>query len=107
LSSEGLASPFGRRHVVFRYSSPYHLVPTLTAQENVCLALDCAERRETTPRGGGGRWARLAFRIAPRLPKQASGGENHRVAIARLARRLALVSLATTDGAPHSEKAEG
>jgi putative ABC transport system ATP-binding protein len=65
----------------------FHLLPTLTAVENVELALDLGGRRT-----GSRRRRRLAQdalarvgldRLGSRLPAQLSGGEQQRVAIAR------------------------
>ena len=73
-----------RDHVGFVFQS-YHLFPTLTASENVQLALDV--------RGQGGRDARIracealaGVGLAHKLlsyPSELSGGEQQRVAIAR------------------------
>ncbi len=70
------------RHVGFVFQS-FHLVPALTAHENVMLPLELAGRSD----------ARAAARavleqvgLGPRLghyPRQLSGGEQQRVAIAR------------------------
>ena len=70
------------QHVGFVFQS-FHLIPSLTALENVMLPLELAGRRD----------ARAAARavlgdvgLAPRLghyPRQLSGGEQQRVAIAR------------------------
>jgi putative ABC transport system ATP-binding protein len=73
-----------RRHIGFVFQS-YHLFPTMTATENVQLALDV--------RGEGGAKARakaqdvlarvgLAHKAAA-FPQELSGGEQQRVAIAR------------------------
>jgi putative ABC transport system ATP-binding protein len=81
LDEDGRAAARGR-HVGFVFQS-FHLVPSLTALENVMLPLELAGRRD----------ARAAARdvldkvgLGSRLghyPKQLSGGEQQRVAIAR------------------------
>ena len=82
LSSEGLAD-LRRKHVGFVFQS-YNLVPTLTAQENVMLALEL----RGTP-GDGPALAAEALRQvglshrASAYPSKLSGGEKQRVAIAR------------------------
>lgn len=73
-----------RDHIGFVFQS-FHLFPTLTATENVCLALDV--------RGESGRKARIRAREvltrvglrykAGAFPHDLSGGEQQRVAIAR------------------------
>ena len=73
-----------RKYIGFIFQS-YHLFPTLTAAENVQLALDV--------RGIGGAWAQSKSRdllkqlgLSGRLnayPRELSGGEQQRVAIAR------------------------
>jgi putative ABC transport system ATP-binding protein len=73
-----------RQHIGFVFQS-YHLFPTLTAGENVRLALDVrgergrtarAKSREVLARVG------LAHKVDA-LPRELSGGEQQRVAIAR------------------------
>ncbi len=81
LDEDGRAAARGR-HVGFVFQS-FHLVPSLTAHENVMLPLELAGRAD----------ARVAARavlqqvgLGPRLghyPRQLSGGEQQRVAIAR------------------------
>jgi len=73
-----------REHVGFVFQS-YHLFPTLTAAENVQLALDVRGDRDRTAReracaalGQVG----LAYKIRS-YPRELSGGEQQRVAIAR------------------------
>ena len=82
-SAEQLAS-IRRRHIGFVFQS-FHLFPTLTAEENVRLALDVrgeqrrrakAKSRQVLERVGLGPKA-AAF------PRDLSGGEQQRVAIAR------------------------
>jgi putative ABC transport system ATP-binding protein len=81
LDEDGRAAIRGR-HVGFVFQS-FHLIPSLTAMENVMLPLELANRRDAQPA------AALALRqvgLTPRLahyPKQLSGGEQQRVAIAR------------------------
>lgn len=85
--SENALARWRGRHIgiVFQF---FQLIPTLTALENVLLALEL---------GGGGRFKRREWReramaclqmasvqdLARRLPSELSGGEQQRVAIAR------------------------
>jgi putative ABC transport system ATP-binding protein len=70
------------RHVGFVFQS-FHLIPSLTALENVMLPLELAGRADARAT------ARVVLQqvgLGPRLghyPKQLSGGEQQRVAIAR------------------------
>ena len=87
-STEGLGAEklaqLRREHVGFIFQS-YHLFPTLTALDNVRLALDLRGQR----RGRAKRKARDALEqvgLGHKLrsyPRQLSGGEQQRVAIAR------------------------
>ena len=81
LSEDGRARLRGRR-VGFVFQS-FHLVPSLTALENVMLPLELLGDPQARPRA---REALASVGLAARTshyPKQLSGGENQRVAIAR------------------------
>ncbi len=70
------------RHVGFVFQS-FHLVPSLTAHENVMLPLELAGRSDARATS---RAALQQVGLEPRLghyPRQLSGGEQQRVAIAR------------------------
>jgi putative ABC transport system ATP-binding protein len=70
------------RHVGFVFQS-FHLVPSLTAIENVMLPLELAGRSDA---GAAARAVLTQVGLGPRLghyPRQLSGGEQQRVAIAR------------------------
>ncbi len=83
LGSEGLAD-LRRRHVGFVFQS-YNLFPTLTALENVLLALDVRDDDSVDPVEKA-REALAAVGLSHRAdayPAKMSGGEKQRVAIAR------------------------
>jgi putative ABC transport system ATP-binding protein len=61
----------------------FHLIPTMTAVENVAVPLELARRRDAFERAADAlRAVGLAARFA-HLPGQLSGGEQQRVALAR------------------------
>jgi putative ABC transport system ATP-binding protein len=61
----------------------FHLIPTMTALENVAVPLELAGRRDALDRAAAAlRAAGLGHRL-PHLPGQLSGGEQQRVALAR------------------------
>jgi len=81
LDEDGRAQVRGR-HVGFVFQS-FHLVPSLTALENVMLPLELAEEDDAAKRA---RAALDSVGLASRTghyPRQLSGGEKQRVAIAR------------------------
>lgn len=83
LNAEGLAD-LRRRHVGFVFQS-YNLVPTLTAHENVMLALDLRGIRGSEAPDMA-EDALLSVGLGHRMdaaPSKLSGGEKQRVAIAR------------------------
>jgi len=81
LDEDSLAR-FRRRHVGIVFQS-FHLVPSMTALENVALPLEFAGTREAASRA---REALEAVGLGERLahfPGELSGGEQQRVALAR------------------------
>ncbi|HEX4153578.1 MAG TPA: ABC transporter ATP-binding protein [Steroidobacteraceae bacterium] len=81
LDEDGRAAVRGR-HVGFVFQS-FHLIPSLTAVENVMLPLELRARRDARQAA-----AQALDRVgltprAAHYPKQLSGGEQQRVAIAR------------------------
>ena len=81
LDEDGLAL-FRRDHVGIVFQS-FHLVPTMTALENVAVPLEFAGRRDAFARAREGLDAvGLGHRTA-HYPGQLSGGEQQRVALAR------------------------
>jgi putative ABC transport system ATP-binding protein len=83
MGAEGLAD-IRREHVGFVFQS-YNLVPTLTAVENVMLALDLRNQRGSDAYDMAAE-ALVAVGLGHRInasPSKMSGGEKQRVAIAR------------------------
>ncbi len=81
LSEDALAR-FRREHVGIVFQS-FHLVPTMTALENVAVPLELLRRADAFPRAEA---ALDSVGLAHRLdhyPGQLSGGEQQRVALAR------------------------
>ncbi|HEX7785880.1 MAG TPA: ABC transporter ATP-binding protein [Methylomirabilota bacterium] len=81
LDEDALAR-FRRDHVGYVFQS-YHLIPTLTASENVAVPLELAARRDAAERA---RALLAEVGLAERAhhyPVQLSGGEQQRVAVAR------------------------
>jgi putative ABC transport system ATP-binding protein len=80
--SEDARARFRGRHIGIVFQS-FHLIPTMTALENVAIPLELAGRRDAVSRarealGQVGLSHRLGH-----LPGQLSGGEQQRVALAR------------------------
>jgi putative ABC transport system ATP-binding protein len=81
LDEDGRAAIRGK-HVGFVFQS-FHLIPSLTAIENVMLPLELGGRRDARQAAAA---ALAQMGLTPRVahyPKQLSGGEQQRVAIAR------------------------
>ena len=79
---EDALAVFRRRHIGIVFQA-FHLVPTMTAVENVALPLELAGRDDAFARAGS---ALEAVGVAHRhdhYPVQLSGGEQQRVALAR------------------------
>ncbi|WP_428391725.1 ABC transporter ATP-binding protein [Lichenicoccus sp.] len=80
--SEDARARFRGRHVGIVFQS-FHLIPTMTALENVAIPLELAGRRDAQARA---RAALDQVGLGPRMthrPGQLSGGEQQRVALAR------------------------
>ncbi len=81
LGEDGLAR-FRRDHVGIVFQN-FHLVPTMTALENVAVPLELARRDDAFPRARDGLEAvGLGHRVG-HYPGELSGGEQQRVALAR------------------------
>jgi putative ABC transport system ATP-binding protein len=81
LTEDGRAAIRGK-HVGFVFQS-FHLIPSLTALENVMLPLELGNRADARQVAAGAlEQVGLSARAA-HYPKQLSGGEQQRVAIAR------------------------
>ncbi len=79
---ENARADWRRRHLGILFQS-FHLIPTLTALENVAVPLELAGRRDAETEAR--RWLErvgLGGRVGHR-PSQLSGGEQQRVALAR------------------------
>ena len=87
-STEGIGheqlAQIRRQHIGFVFQS-YHLFPTLTAAENVRMALDVrGERRSLARRKTREALVRVGLECkSEAFPRELSGGEQQRVAIAR------------------------
>ncbi len=80
--SEDARARFRGRHVGIVFQS-FHLIPTMTALENVAIPLQLAGRTDANARAGDAlAQVGLSHRIGHR-PGQLSGGEQQRVALAR------------------------
>lgn len=81
-----------RRDAIGIVFQAFHLIPTMTALENVAVPLELAGRRDAEDRAAEAlRAAGLGHRLT-HLPGQLSGGEQQRVALARaLINRPAIV----------------
>ena len=72
-----------RRDAIGIVFQAFHLIPTMTALENVAVPLELAGRRDAEDRAAAAlRAAGLGHRLT-HLPGQLSGGEQQRVALAR------------------------
>jgi len=81
LDEDGLA--LLRRKRVGIVFQAFHLVPTMTALENVAIPLEFAGRRDAFDRAGAGLEAVGLGHRTTHYPGQLSGGEQQRVALAR------------------------
>jgi putative ABC transport system ATP-binding protein len=81
LDEDGLAR-LRREHVGILFQD-FHLVPTMTAVENVAIPLELAGRRDALERAEAGLAAVSLDHRLGHYPGQLSGGEQQRVALAR------------------------
>jgi putative ABC transport system ATP-binding protein len=81
LDEDGLAL-FRRQRVGVLFQS-FHLIPTMTAIENVALPLELAGRRDAFERARAGLAEVGLEKRLEHYPSQLSGGEQQRVALAR------------------------
>jgi putative ABC transport system ATP-binding protein len=81
LDEDALAR-FRRDHVGYVFQS-YHLIPTLTAEENVAVPLELAGRPDASDRARALLTEVGLAERAHHYPVQLSGGEQQRVAVAR------------------------
>lgn len=81
LDEDGLAR-FRRDHVGIVFQS-FHLIPTMTALENVAVPMEFAGRRDAFSRARTGLDAVGLDHRLGHYPSQLSGGEQQRVALAR------------------------
>ena len=80
--SEDERARFRGRHIGIVFQS-FHLIPTMTALENVAIPLELAGRRDAEARAAAAlEQVGLSHRMTHR-PGQLSGGEQQRVALAR------------------------
>jgi putative ABC transport system ATP-binding protein len=80
--SEDALARFRRRHVGIVFQS-FHLVPTMSALENVAVPLELLARGDAVPRARAALEAVGLSERASHYPGQLSGGEQQRVALAR------------------------
>ena len=81
LSEDDLAR-FRRQHIGIVFQS-FHLIPTMTALENVALPLEFSQANEVQQRALAALQATGLDQRAKHYPGQLSGGEQQRVALAR------------------------
>ena len=83
MDEDGLAA-FRRAHVGIVFQA-FHLIPTMTALENVAVPLELAGRRDAFAAAEAALGAVGLARRLGHYPAQLSGGEQQRVALARAA----------------------